>query len=116
MGLFNQFPFTNFHEINLDWIINEISKINDEIANISKDEISEYSKNNVDYYGAKGDGFTDDTAAIKACADYCNGRNETITFSTGKKYLISGTIDIKTDINFNNSNRSHHRRFSIPNI
>ena len=24
MGLFNQFPFTNFHELNLDWLINTV--------------------------------------------------------------------------------------------
>lgn len=27
MGLFQQFPYTNFHDINLDWLINEIKKI-----------------------------------------------------------------------------------------
>lgn len=26
MGLFEQFPFTNFHELNLDWIIQELKK------------------------------------------------------------------------------------------
>ena len=26
MGLFEQFPFTNFHDLNLDWLINEIKK------------------------------------------------------------------------------------------
>lgn len=27
MGLFEQFPYTNFHDINLDWLINEIKKL-----------------------------------------------------------------------------------------
>lgn len=27
MGLFEQFPFTNFHRLNLDWLINEIKKL-----------------------------------------------------------------------------------------
>ena len=25
---FEQFPYTNFHELNLDWIIDEIKKLN----------------------------------------------------------------------------------------
>ena len=27
MGLFNQFPFTNFHEMNLDWLLQKMSEI-----------------------------------------------------------------------------------------
>lgn len=27
MGIFRQFPYTNFHEINLDWLLNEMKKI-----------------------------------------------------------------------------------------
>lgn len=27
MGLFEQFPYTNFHELNLDWVIREIKKL-----------------------------------------------------------------------------------------
>lgn len=30
MGLFEQFPYTNLHELNLDWIIDQIKKISDE--------------------------------------------------------------------------------------
>lgn len=29
MGLFEQFPYQNFHELNLDWLINEIKKLGD---------------------------------------------------------------------------------------
>ena len=27
MGLFNQFPFTNFHEMNLDWLLQKMAEI-----------------------------------------------------------------------------------------
>ena len=30
MGLFDQFPYTNFHELNLDWIITQIKHLLDE--------------------------------------------------------------------------------------
>ena len=50
MGLFNQFPFTNFHEMNLDWLINEVKTnekgIYDNKTNIEKinKEIAESKK------------------------------------------------------------------------
>ena len=27
MGLWNKFPFTNFHEVNTDWIISEVKNV-----------------------------------------------------------------------------------------
>lgn len=48
MGLFEQFPYTNFHELNLDWIlknqksvINELQNIDGHIAQI----VNEYLQN-----------------------------------------------------------------------
>lgn len=32
MGLFEQFPYTNYHEKNLDWVIEEVKKLADEIG------------------------------------------------------------------------------------
>ena len=29
MGLFEQFPYTNFHELNLDWLIEQLKKLSD---------------------------------------------------------------------------------------
>lgn len=34
MGLFEQFPYTNFHELNLDWIIKEIKDLNEKVDSI----------------------------------------------------------------------------------
>lgn len=47
MGIFRQFPYTNFHEINLDWIINEVKRIVKENKEIITDfnELEEYVKN-----------------------------------------------------------------------
>ena len=43
MGLFEQFPYTNFHELNLDWIIDQVAnqknyvdEINDHVAAVDK--------------------------------------------------------------------------------
>ena len=33
MGLFEQFPYANFHELNLDWILHELKELETEITN-----------------------------------------------------------------------------------
>lgn len=42
MGLFNQFPFTNFHEMNLDWVISNVKNIPSTVNSA----IADYIKNN----------------------------------------------------------------------
>lgn len=32
MGLFEHWPYTNFHDLNLDWIVDKVKKINDDVA------------------------------------------------------------------------------------
>lgn len=32
MGLFEHFPYTNFHDLNLDWILNVVKKLYDEVS------------------------------------------------------------------------------------
>lgn len=34
MGLFEQFPYTNFHELNLDWVIQKIQDFDAQLQNI----------------------------------------------------------------------------------
>lgn len=36
MGLFNRFPYTNFHEVNTDWIISEVKKVGEQIDSLDK--------------------------------------------------------------------------------
>lgn len=31
MGVFNNFPYTNIHELNLDWIIKKVKELDDEV-------------------------------------------------------------------------------------
>lgn len=35
MGAFEQFPYTNFHELNLDWIIKKVKQFQNSIDNIN---------------------------------------------------------------------------------
>lgn len=34
MGLFEQFPYANFHELNLDWILKKIKELDEKVNNI----------------------------------------------------------------------------------
>ena len=34
MGLFEQFPYTNFHELNLDWVIQKVQDFDAQLQNI----------------------------------------------------------------------------------
>lgn len=36
MGLFNKFPYTNFHEVNTDWIIKEVKTVGEQVASLNK--------------------------------------------------------------------------------
>lgn len=72
MGLFDQFPYTNFHELNLDWIIDEMKKLREDFNSLPVSIIDKLIANfkignfvNVKLLGAKGDGVTDDTLVIQ---------------------------------------------------
>ena len=56
------FPYTNFHDINMDWILRKIYEL--ESKDTTDNENSIY---NVKKYGAAGDGVTDDYDAVMAC-------------------------------------------------
>lgn len=51
MGLFNQFPYTNFHELNLDWVVSTVKELSEQYVQLNnnfdglKVYIDEYFQN-----------------------------------------------------------------------
>ncbi len=48
-GFIHKFPYSNFHELNLDWIISEVKKLREEFAGVKKeiDDAVIYMKDNI---------------------------------------------------------------------
>ena len=44
MGLFENFPYTNFHELNLDWILSTIKKLDNEIDEFVQTNVLTYAE------------------------------------------------------------------------
>ncbi|MHA9729666.1 hypothetical protein [Lactiplantibacillus plantarum] len=51
---------------------------------------------NVEWFGAVGDGKTDDTAAVQSCIDYASKYGYRVTSTREKVYATSATINIKS--------------------
>lgn len=69
MGFFNEYPNTNFHELNLDWILSNIKEQNSKIDSIIKalagDKLQSVTLKDITDFGAIGDGVTDNTQIIQ---------------------------------------------------
>lgn len=60
---FNKYPYTNFHNLNLDWIINEVKNLKTRVDNIIRNE--EIKKGNrYDYVMCVGDSYTVGPGAV----------------------------------------------------
>lgn len=45
MGVFEQFPYTNFHDLNLDWIVSKIKEFESTMDAIVAEKAEEYFNN-----------------------------------------------------------------------
>lgn len=107
--MFNEWPYTNLHNLNLDWILSKIKgsqaefkaqfdDLNNKYNALTKkvDAIPAEVANSYltpEMFGAKGDGVTDDTAALQAAFDAATTSKKTL-YSFGVTYYVTKTIHI----------------------
>ena len=48
MAIFDNFPYTNFHELNLDWVIKNVKTLMDKYENIDVDTLKTMLQNYID--------------------------------------------------------------------
>ncbi len=94
-----EYPYTNFHELNLDWILKEINNIPAEIRReVAKIKTTDTVKTIFDY-GAKGDGSTDDTAAFENALS-----SGELVFLPHGRYAVSKLKTVGQRVNFIGNN------------
>lgn len=112
-GYNNTVPYTNFHELNADWILKQLKEYGYDIAkipelikegveqglsdaNLSELIRDEYAKSGFvvvtmppnNLTPAKGDGSSDDTATFKGCIEYLKGIGGGTVFVPNGAYLV----------------------------
>lgn len=102
-------PYTNFHELNNDWIVKTVKEVKDKTEQIDEsvaqaEEYAEQAKESAEtlkqtfitpeMFGAVGDGITDDTVALQEAINY-SLYNKVKLMAGGKKYLISDSVSVE---------------------
>ncbi len=85
MGLFEQFPYTNFHEINLDWIIEQLNQIaNNSVLSVNGQtgDVVLYQDANVEFPSINDISWN----IVRSTS----GSRLGVAFSNGYMYVVSG--------------------------
>lgn len=96
-------PYTNLHELNLDWIVKYLGQVKaktDQIDNtIAEAEELLASANEIknlfitpEMFGAKGDGSTDDSLALNQTVQFAIDNNISILLQPNKTYVTTGIV------------------------
>lgn len=120
MGLFEQFPFTNFHEMNLDWIITQVKDIPDTVKNevekVLNADIASIISNitstaiNIKNPPSPLEPVKDDvdsSAQMQAIVNYCAENGYSVFIPTGRYIFNNITVTLnKNPISINGCGKS----------
>ena len=65
MGFFNRYPYTDFHELNLDWILQEMKSLQDQMNGLLQEAIAQATENAEAYVDSKLGQIETDFAEIQ---------------------------------------------------
>lgn len=113
MGVFENIPYTNFHETNLEWVVNKIKSLEKDWSSLPenlKDYVYEYLDEHPEFfengfyitpqkYGAVGDGVHDDTLAFQTMAAACTEKSF-VVIPKGA-YLLTADVFCNVDVKSN---------------
>ena len=109
--MFNRFPYTNFHDLNLDWIISEIRRVGNQVDSFSSDlrayvreYLAEYLDGdsldvaglacgfvNIRAFGLPEDGG-DCTEAFEEAVKFCNRYKVNLRCNEGERYTVLSPV------------------------
>lgn len=92
--MFQRFPYTNGHELNLDWILDEIRGM--ELQGDVPAYMQDANIYNVHSFGATGDGIQDDTDAIQDAMDAAISGG--IIYFPAGEYIITDNLKVPENV------------------
>lgn len=90
MGLFEQFPYTNFHELNLDWLLNIVKMLEQRVDAL--EPLPPETKPSYLLVGKKGCPYTTITEAVNTAIKYCDPSNRVAIIVMEGSYSESVTL------------------------
>jgi hypothetical protein len=82
-------------------ILNSSDSYYEKLENNLKAELITDDKINIDQFGAKGDGVTDDYVTFINAISYCTNNNKILATSKNKTYKTNSTLQISCNVEFN---------------
>ena len=97
MAIFDNFPYTNFHELNLDWVIKNVKTLMDKYENIDVDTLKTMLQNYIDEQIALLGNLEHIHTwnQVQFCVDCINGSNITGDGSAANPYYsVAKALDV----------------------
>ena len=110
--MFNQYPYTNLHNLNLDWIISRVKELGNRVDSFSaelreyvREYLSEFLRDgtldvaailggyvNINAFNPAANGATDDSAAFAEAVHFCNTYRVNLCCNPSARYYVASPV------------------------